>query len=343
MSCNRYHYDMSLNLDGRLPSGRRDALFTHLDECAPCSALWEEVQRAQELALSLPGERIGDDFHETLWQRIRTGEGTPEAVYLAPAPMLMKVRYVLTGAVAAAAVLIGLSWLTGGSARDVELTGPSRSEVARASDGAPADGPVPTARPDVQFAVQPIDPPSIARASATTVVDSMLTVQRELASVATDDSDDALLRRVRDRLEKSAGRLRGSAECIFWLESENLITVPREVQSELQRLHRGASQLATADAIADVRRAIEDLRRIDMARMAQPFFLRCCDYPEDFPIRFRSHFERNPDARQFLMLEFLAPEPGQFGPATSVLILKSDDRTPRLRTRSVEVEVDAKR
>ena len=106
MNCTTCQYELSMCLDGRLPSGRRSVVMQHVDGCEGCSEFWNELQAAQKLALLLPREKVSDGFREQLWERIRSGEGTPEAVFHEPVPMLAKARYVLTGAAAAAAVLV---------------------------------------------------------------------------------------------------------------------------------------------------------------------------------------------------------------------------------------------
>jgi anti-sigma factor RsiW len=106
MNCNQGRYELSQCLDGRLPSGRRALVMEHVEKCAECGAFWTELQAAQRLVLELPREHVGERFREQLWERIRAGEGTPEAVFHEPIPFAAKVRYALTGAAAAAAVLL---------------------------------------------------------------------------------------------------------------------------------------------------------------------------------------------------------------------------------------------
>jgi len=105
MNCNTCRYELSMCLDGRLPSGRRSVVLQHAAECVGCRRFWAELQQAQQLALQLPKHRVSAGFHTQLWERIRAGEGTPEAVFHEPIPWLTKARYVMTGAAAAAAVL----------------------------------------------------------------------------------------------------------------------------------------------------------------------------------------------------------------------------------------------
>ena len=108
MNCNQCRYELSQCLDGRLPSGRRTLVMEHVDQCSDCSTFWGELQAAQQLVLQLSREGVGEQFREQLWERIRAGEGTPDAVFHEPVPFAAKVRYAMTGAAAAAILLLGV-------------------------------------------------------------------------------------------------------------------------------------------------------------------------------------------------------------------------------------------
>lgn len=123
MNCNHYRYELSQCLDGRLPSGRRAVVMEHAENCPSCGRFWSELQAAQQLTLRLSPTPVGDDFRERLWGRIRAGEGTPEAVFHEPVSWATKVRYTLSGAAAAAVVLIGVTMLRSGRKADVAPAG----------------------------------------------------------------------------------------------------------------------------------------------------------------------------------------------------------------------------
>lgn len=146
MNCNTCRYELSQCLDGRLPSGRRAVVMQHVDGCEVCSAFWAELQAAQQLTLQLPKERVSEGFRDQLWERIRAGEGTPDAVFHEPVPMLTKARYLLTGAAAAAAVLMIAAWLRNDGNRPIDTDRATVDQVAdgraidsRATDGRPTD------------------------------------------------------------------------------------------------------------------------------------------------------------------------------------------------------------
>ena len=138
MNCTHWRYELSQCLDGRLPSGRRAQVMEHAAHCGDCDTFWNELQAAQRMVLQLPRERVGDGFRDQLWQRIQAGEGTPEAVFHEPVPIGTKIRYALTGAAAAAVVLVGALLLrpNGGTSR------PAPSPEGEVAD---ADGAVPHA------------------------------------------------------------------------------------------------------------------------------------------------------------------------------------------------------
>lgn len=112
MNCNAFRFDLSQCLDGRLAPGRRTEVLRHAEGCDACGRFWADLQKAQQLTLRLRQPRVGADFRETLFARIESGEGTPEAVFREPVPTLTKVRYAVTGAAAAAAAILCVAWLT---------------------------------------------------------------------------------------------------------------------------------------------------------------------------------------------------------------------------------------
>ena len=53
MNCNRYQYEMSMSLDGRLPSGRREVLMNHIANCDSCASLWDEIRSSADAAAAI--------------------------------------------------------------------------------------------------------------------------------------------------------------------------------------------------------------------------------------------------------------------------------------------------
>ena len=120
MNCRTCQYELSQCLDGRLPSGRRAIVMQHVDGCGACAQFWRELQQAQEVVLQLARQRVSRDFRERLFERIGAGEGTPPAVFQEPVPLATKIRYLLSGAAAAAAVLVVATLLRNPGARTVD-------------------------------------------------------------------------------------------------------------------------------------------------------------------------------------------------------------------------------
>lgn len=177
MNCRTSQHELSQCLDGRLPSGRRAAVMEHAAGCQQCTAFWQELQQAQELILRLPRQRTGPEFREGLWQRIQSGEGTPPAVFQEPVPVATKIRYLATGAAAAALLLVAWRFATrdGGTPEQTPLTHLPR--VANEGAGvAPAPGrlqprpqpvdPVGTVPTGLLAAIEPLTPNLMAREAA---------------------------------------------------------------------------------------------------------------------------------------------------------------------------------
>jgi anti-sigma factor RsiW len=143
MNCGTCRYELSQCLDGRLASGRRAVVMAHVAECSECDRFWTELQQAQELIVQLPRMCVGGDFRERLFDRIRTGEGTPPAVFHEPVPVLAKVRYALTGAAAAAAVLV-----VGTLIRNQSAPAPRSDDVAKLTNNEPLAPRTDHGRPD---------------------------------------------------------------------------------------------------------------------------------------------------------------------------------------------------
>jgi hypothetical protein len=164
MNCNHSRYELSQCLDGRLPAGRRAGVLQHAADCAPCGAFWNELQQAQQLVQRLRQPRVGSDFRETLFARIASGEGTPEAVFHEPVPTLTKVRYAFTGAAAAAAVIAAALWLAPGQTqRPGALV--AAATIPTTPVGPRAE-PLPSVQPPLIAATQPLGFHLVAREAA---------------------------------------------------------------------------------------------------------------------------------------------------------------------------------
>lgn len=240
MNCTTCRYELSQCLDGRLPSGRRTIVLQHVDGCAACKSFWAELQAAQQLVLQLPKHGVGDGFREQLWERIRAGEGTPDAVFHEPVPMLTKARYLLTGAAAAAAVLIAFSWWqkadnrpAGSNTPIAQTPTPRPTEDAHAvRDDRRGTGLVPrTSNPDAYLASAA--PPMLASAQRLTAdlvaveaarqfEQRYTSANRDLARLAQDSSPTN--ERVVDGLLDKATELHSFADVLLDLRDVNRVS-----------------------------------------------------------------------------------------------------------------------
>lgn len=149
----------------------------HVAACESCDRFWRELQAAQALVLRLPRPRVNHDFRDQLFERIQTGEGTPPAVFHEPVPLAMKVRYTLTGAAAAAALLMAATLLR-------NKPEPERATIANLPAAVGVDQAALDARPaklasgyTASADVRPLEP----RGSATSgPADSLLSAVRPL-------------------------------------------------------------------------------------------------------------------------------------------------------------------
>ena len=323
MHRDRTERELSLHLDGRLPAARRDALVERLFEDDDTARLQAEMERAQELALSLPRERVGAAFSETLWQRIRAGEGTPEAVFREPVSTATKLRYVAAGAVAAAALMFLLRpW----------LTPPADAAIPELHNGQPtvvADGVLTI--PVAQDAEIPVDPPLVADAEAPTPTSGGLRPRRslspgaELVSLTPSNMARATQLGTYDavhelclsapRLEERVGavaprdlvvelepqihRVRGLSDLLRWMQRENLATLPNDFDATLTLVERSVDRLELSRDKNEPRwlvHAVDDLKELDPRPLRQNFQVQCCIEPQDFLPQITQHFQTNPRA-----------------------------------------------
>ena len=216
MNCRQCQSDMSQCLDGRLPSGRRTAVMQHLETCEECGQLWSEFQQAQELVLRLPVSRVSPDFHARLWERIKAGEGTPEAVFNEPMPLSTKARYVFTGAAAAALLLVALNgWVpgTGGSGA------PDDRELIAGLTASVSDP-------------MPFVPQMVAQETAKVVARDVQTLDRNYRKLE-NLPQGRLDEQTSQAIYESARRLRSMVRVILWLQKDQHLDMPTDMKRKL--------------------------------------------------------------------------------------------------------------
>jgi anti-sigma factor RsiW len=255
MNCRTCHFELSQCLDGRLPSGRRAIVMAHVAECEICARFWTELQRAQELVLRLPRLRVGADFRDRLFERIEAGEGTPPAVFHEPVPVLTKVRYALTGAAAAAAVLVVGALIRNQPARAPETRETAAVGTAPLAARAAADGQLavrssagdvapPFAASPLLAAAKPVTTALVAVEAAKQFQKRFAWTTRNLARLDQTGNDPFAVREVC----ANTVELKGLAELLLDLREDDLVAFddPRldyELRFFVQRLEADTERL----------------------------------------------------------------------------------------------------
>jgi len=309
MTCNSYQYQLSLHLDGRLSSAGRHALMRHLDDCSSCQNLWQEMQRAQDLALSLPAQSVGSAFRETLLDRIRSGEGTPEAVFHAPVPKLVKLRYLASGAAAAAVIILSLNWFSdlesvpqgnGKGLKPIEQSG-SNSFANLLADGDSWDL--------ESLGIRPFIPINVAEVGARSVTDSVRDLQVQTADLKSRVASTPPRQLLREDAKRAGpiSRLRGWVGLMRWMQEGKIISLPPRFASELRLAEAFSNRLQSAESPAEFRFALGGIDQLQVEHMRDNFQVICCQNPEEFYVRFTSVMSRNPDIGRVLQVHVLEP------------------------------------
>lgn len=298
----RLGHQLSQFLDGRLPAGQREQLLERIAEDAEAARLLEEMECAQDLARSLPVHRVGRSFSETLWDRIRSGEGTPEAVFREHLPVWTRLRYVASGAVAAAMLIAAVQVLVPNGKQPAAEPRPEAVEVATMTPPAVADDggarhrlrPVRSGYAPV-FA--PILPETVAQAGQVECVQAVASLQRRAPRLE-ERLVEVPPRQLVGELVPEIGRVRGSARIIRWMQSENLLSLPAEFETtltETENILRGFERANTTNDVTEFRVAVRRLRDIEVSQLQQQFDLRCCMPAHEFHAELAEQVARHPE------------------------------------------------
>ncbi len=307
MNCRTCQHELSQCLDGRLPSGRRAAVMQHADGCADCAAFWSELQQAQELILRLPRQRTGGGFREALWERIQSGEGTPPAVFHEPVPVATKVRYVATGAAAAALLLIAFHFGTNRSSATPEQLGSAKPRAESVTASPPVASVTPPAITQPLTArLAGFEPftPTLMGHEAAVQFDANLALAKDYAERLPRAADDGIASRLCDR----AGEMTRLGRVLLDLQAHQHVWFPDAVGSELKLVvdqfdklyHRGDPAMA-AGPIATVLHGVTPL---NLQRQLLSKVSYSCSELEGFQRRWAEH----PDV--FRLLFVAGPEAG---------------------------------
>jgi anti-sigma factor RsiW len=289
MRCSQAEHLLSLHLDGRLASGQRRALSDHLADCPTCRALDHELVAARELALSLPVQRISGGFREELWQRIRAGEGSPDAVFREPVPLATKVRYFATGAAAAGLLILAAHWLR----RPDAPRHPSTPAVPEAG------GPLAEARPEAGKLVPRSATPAVAPVVPATpdklaelVADGYADAVRTLHAKAQALDGQPLTADGIEKLRRQADYASRYAAMLRWLLEGEYLNLQQDDLAGLVAVETVGDQVRTQRDPDGLRKVLRPIQRM---RVEPPrnFFCNPCvtdetRFVQEFLVRLRS-------------------------------------------------------
>ena len=303
MRCHQAEHLLSLNLDGRLSSGQRQLLLAHLDECAACRQIDGELNAARELALSLPTQSVSAGFREELWERIRAGEGTPEAVFREPVPLATKVRYFATGAAAAGLLIAAAVFF-----RPADDTKPTtESPLAQRDRGGLTPRPV---GPVVNSAT--LDLPGVASATpdrlATLVTDSYADAVRQLRARVDDfESGSSASPQFITHLRDDANRAQHFAGLMRWFVDRNYMMLPQDEAAGLATIELVGQQVRGVDDADSLRGVLRPLQNIRVDRRS--FFCSPCVQDEaSFFREFATHAQGATDGINEFRIEVVVEE-----------------------------------
>lgn len=314
MSCSRFHFLLSQNLDGRLSSTRREALLDHLAECSDCAHLADEMREAQRLALNLPREAVGAGFRESLWERIQAGEGTPEATFHEPVPLTTRLRYVATGAAAAALFLVALNRIAPTEPQQPDQTSlrPRTETVAKSSPvtdatqhAASAAGRAVARRLDLQ--ANPINPTNVAQVAQQITIENVNYLQsraRDLEHSVQRAHDPA----IRATFDQPLRELQSATHLMQWMSGEDFIHLSPDTEAELRVADRIFPLLEKAEDPDAFRNALALLRELNTENFSRRFSVVCCDTQQEFLDRFHHQILLKPDVTRVLRFVITLPE-----------------------------------
>jgi len=114
ISCKTAEDWLSEALDERLSASETRAFRAHILSCRNCRKALDRLKALSSWTDALPRQTVSQSFSKTLQRRIASGEGSPVAALMSPVPMFHKFKFFLSGAVTAAAVLLGFFLLFDG-------------------------------------------------------------------------------------------------------------------------------------------------------------------------------------------------------------------------------------
>lgn len=308
MSCNHFQHQLSECLDGRLPAGSRTVVMAHVATCADCARVWDEMQRVQDLVLSLPAQRTSRDFRDSLWSRINAGEGAPQVDFHEPLPLWAKMRYVLAGAAAAAALLFAGRFLLKAdppaAPRHDEIAAVRTSEDSRGTPLHKRESPDPLL--DELHVFTPQNVVSAIAASTESQAHALrarLCGQEPVPQAVYDQPD----------IQRAVMQLSVSTNLMRWLKTEGVLHFPPNVEADMRLLEISIEAVERSRDPRTLSAALCSLERMRIENLAHQVFVPAVSDQGEFLREFKIQLDRDPRAARMIRLEFAPAESGGTG------------------------------
>lgn len=270
MGCKHRKYEMSLSLDGRLPSGRRTELLRHVAECTDCAAEWEGMRKAQDLALRLPTRNVSPRFRADLQRRIESGEGAPDAVYRYPISTMSRVRLVGIGAAAAALLITAINWFTPSERPHSAPASVAKSETIPL---APRHAPyVPLAND-----LEPVSEFGLARMGAQTCAASSNELRARLRSFGETPREEETWPAVRGVVFN----LKVAVNVMHWLNRKNMMELPSDLEDKLQEVDESLRLVFGGGSWETRWSALRRVQNVDLGGLNTNLMIKCCKSSDD--------------------------------------------------------------
>ena len=139
-------------LDERLSASEAKAFREHILACRDCHRAFDSLKTLSGWTRKLPRQTLSQGFAKTLQQRIASGEGSPVAALMSPMPGIQKLTIFMSGAITAAAILLGFLLLYDVLQGDNEGTdtNPSSSSLGNLAHGNPYAANIRTAAVEIE-------------------------------------------------------------------------------------------------------------------------------------------------------------------------------------------------
>lgn len=289
---------MSLSLDGRLPSGRRANLLRHIAECEPCAQTWAEMKTAQGMVLGLPRHQVRGAFQQSLQHRIEAGEGTPDAVYGNPVTGLTRARYLLSGAAAAALVIVALRLFDGGD------VAPSTTQLENPGIARTTDDPAAHQLPDKHES--PVESVELASLNEYSLARNCMNKTAQSANrlrARMDSLGKRPLNETWDEIEDVLVDFKAAVGVLQWMDRKRILTLPRPMQNEFREAGTFFDQIFDGASWEVRGHALQRLQKMRLERVRTDIEISCCRPAKDLFLELGELVHRMPEARKLFQID----------------------------------------